>query len=76
LAGDEELRQQMAQTALQYASQELSFATTTIPVRQWVCAPRKAPDRGSANLKTWLQHFEYQARSVLRQAIWQMVGLD
>jgi glycosyltransferase involved in cell wall biosynthesis len=76
LAGDEELRQQMAQTALQYASQELSFATTTIPVRQWVCVPRKAPDRGSANLKTWLQHFEYQARSVLRQAIWQMVGLD
>jgi glycosyltransferase involved in cell wall biosynthesis len=76
LAQDQDLRRKMAQTALNYASNELSFATTTMPIRTWVQNPKLAPDKGASSFQTKLKQLEYQTRSVVRQAIWQVANYD
>jgi glycosyltransferase involved in cell wall biosynthesis len=76
LAGNRELYQNMAETAFDYASHGLSFSATTKPVRAWVKQPQLAPDKKSTNLKEKLQHLEYQARAIVRQAIWRVASLD
>jgi glycosyltransferase involved in cell wall biosynthesis len=76
LAKDRDLYSDMAKTAFCYASNDLSFAATTTPVRAWVRDPQLAPDKVSANFQEQLQHLEYQVRSIVRQAIWRVAGLD
>jgi glycosyltransferase involved in cell wall biosynthesis len=76
LARDRGLCSEMSETALNYASNELSFPTTTTPVRDWVRDPKPAPDKASASLGERLQHWEYQARALVRQAIWRVAGLE
>ncbi len=52
----------------------LSFSNTTLPLREWVRAPRRAPDYDvpENRLRTW----EYQARAFARQGLWQLFGQD
>jgi glycosyltransferase involved in cell wall biosynthesis len=76
LARDRDLCNEMAERALEYANNELSFRATTIPVRAWVRQPQHAPDTESGGLQKRLRRFEYQARCVVRRAIWRAAGLD
>lgn len=76
LASNEKLHQEMSAKALSYAQNELSFASTTQPVRNWVKSPRRAPDKSAPNLRNQIKLWEYQARSATRQLIWQIAGLD
>ena len=76
VARDRKSCEQMAGRALAYASNELSFAATTTPLRAWVCEPQHAPDRMPAGSRGRLRKLEYQSRSIVRQAIWQVAGLD
>ncbi len=76
MAGDDELTQCMAQTALQYAAHDLSFAATTQPLRQWVTAPTAAPDRRPQSMADRLRAGEYRARSALRQVLWRVTATD
>lgn len=76
MAGSAELTQCMAQAALRYAAHDLSFASTTEPLRQWVAAPVSAPDRRSLSLSERLRAGEHRARSVLRQVLWRITGSD
>jgi glycosyltransferase involved in cell wall biosynthesis len=75
LATDRDRCIDMAQTALSYAANELSFSTTTAPVRAWVREPQLAPDRVSG-FQEQVRQVEYRARSAVRQVIWRVVGLD
>jgi glycosyltransferase involved in cell wall biosynthesis len=76
LARDRDLYATTAKRALDYASNDLSFGTTTIPVRNWVREPCLAPDKKPASFWTRMHRLEYQARSIVRQAIWRVAGLD
>jgi len=76
LANDKELHSKMAKTAFSYASHDLSFANTTAPVRTWVREPQLAPDNTHTGGREKLHQLEYQARSIIRQVIWQVAGLD
>lgn len=76
LVKDPGLHQRMAQTALDYTNNDLSFNSTTNSVRTWVRDPRPAPDKVSANLREQLAFLEYETRSLVRNLIWQVIGLD
>jgi glycosyltransferase involved in cell wall biosynthesis len=76
LAGDDQLVQRMARAALHYARNDLSFATTTQPLAEWVAAPAVAPDRQPLSASARLRYGEYRARSVLRQVLWRVAGAD
>lgn len=67
---------QMAASALYYANNDLSFATTALPLRSWVQAPQPAPDKSPLTLRDQLGQLEYQTRSAVRGIIWQVAGLD
>ena len=45
MAADTELTRRMATAAYRYAQEDLSFATTTMPLREWVHDPSVAPDK-------------------------------
>lgn len=76
LAADGELARQMAGSALCYAEHNLSFATTTQPLRDWVVAPALAPDRQPRSPQEALRSAEYRARSLLRRFLWRVRGVD
>ena len=76
LAADAQATGCMAQAALHYARHDLSFTTTTAPLRAWVAAPAPAPDRQPAGGGDWLRAGEYRARSVLRQVLWRFADSD
>jgi glycosyltransferase involved in cell wall biosynthesis len=76
MAGDPGLTRRMAAAAYRYAQEDLSFATTTAPLRAWVQAPALAPDKLSLTRSEQLQNVEIQARSTVRQAIWHVSGAD
>jgi glycosyltransferase involved in cell wall biosynthesis len=76
LAADPELTRGMAAAAYRYAQDDLSFATTTAPLRAWVQAPALAPDKLPLTRSEQLRSVEIRARSTLRQAIWHVSGAD
>ena len=76
LASNDDLCNNMSRSAFNYARNGLSFTTTTLPVRIWVREPRSAPDKIPLNFQKKLQYLGYQARSIMRQIIWQIVGLE
>jgi glycosyltransferase involved in cell wall biosynthesis len=76
IVGDNDLRLSLAKAAHQYASNELSFPTTTTSIRRWVRQPSQAPDKVTADFSSQVRQIEYQARSVVRRLIWRFAGLD
>ena len=76
LAADYNLCHRMANAALNYARNDLSFAVTTNPIRTWVQKPLLAPDKGLVNFQGQFRHLEYHTRSFVRKFIWQVAGLD
>ena len=76
LANQPERCEALARAAYAYAAKELSFATTTQPLRKWVRAPRLAPDKLPEHRIPVQRQLEYRARTALRQAIWQVTGTD
>lgn len=75
LAEDKNSYQTMVERALHYAHHELSFYTTTAPVRTWAAQPVLSPDHDPARFPPQNQ-LEYQLRAVLRQALWRITGRD
>jgi glycosyltransferase involved in cell wall biosynthesis len=76
LAKDKTLFTNAAQKAIDYATNELSFANTTASVRNWVNAPTMAPDNAPENTPKLSHRVEYKARAMLRQLIWQVSGMN
>lgn len=76
LAADPSRTARMGQTALCYARHDLSFATTTQPLRAWVAAPMVAPDRRPLSVRDRLRKHQYQARSLSRKVLWRFIDLD
>ena len=76
LTQNPDLHHQMSKKALDYAKQGLSFNTTTAALRVWVRNPQPAPDKTPINIHKQLRRLEYQTRSIVRQVIWQLAGLD
>jgi hypothetical protein len=74
LAQDAARREQMAQRARRTASEELSFAATTAPLRDWVRAPRVAPDRSRRILDSHPLAARHRIRALLRYADWRLRG--
>jgi glycosyltransferase involved in cell wall biosynthesis len=73
-AGDAGVRRQSVRKALDFAGNELSFANTARPLREWVESPRRAPDRGNASVRERVEQLSYQARSLVRQVAWATLG--
>jgi glycosyltransferase involved in cell wall biosynthesis len=76
MAADAELTRSMAAAAYRYAQEDLSFATTTRPLRDWVHNPSVAPDKQGLSRSDHLRGVEHRARSTLRQVIWHVSGID
>jgi glycosyltransferase involved in cell wall biosynthesis len=76
IAGDSALAQEMAVQALAYAQKDLSFASTTAPLREWVANPAPAPDKGSRTRREMLQNVEYRTRTRMRLTMWRVAGID
>jgi glycosyltransferase involved in cell wall biosynthesis len=76
MANDKNLLQRTAQKAVKIASIELSFARTTASVRAWVKSPVLAPDHAPDNKQAWSNRLEYKLRSIIRQMIWKVRGVE
>ncbi len=76
LSSDPELRDQLAEKALTYATDGLSFYKTTEPVRNWVANPTLAPDKTSTSFGSRMRHLEYEGRAILRQLLWRTTGQE
>jgi glycosyltransferase involved in cell wall biosynthesis len=74
LAGDKALCERMAERALHYANHELSFYTTTAPVRKWANHPTQAPDNDPIRPKQ--NQLEYRLRALVRRILWHTTGRD
>ena len=74
LARDADLRRKTSQTAVEFATNRLSFSNTTRPLREWVDLPQRAPDRGDISVRQRVEQFSYQARSLARQMAWAALG--
>lgn len=77
LSRNPEKRDNMSKMSLQYAKKDLSFESTTIPLRDWVQTPQVAPDReneSSGSIK--IKNLEYQGRAFFRQILWKLTGSD
>lgn len=74
LAHDLSLQEKLKERASSFAQDSLSFAATTAALREWVCAPSRAPDHVESVSR--LQRLEYQARALLRQGLWRLLGLE
>jgi glycosyltransferase involved in cell wall biosynthesis len=67
----------MAKKSLHYARNDLSFASTMEPLREWVKDPRVAPDREfESNGLLKIKNLEYQGRAIIRQILWKLTGSD
>ena len=76
MAADSALTWAMAVAAYRYAQEDLSFATTTAPLRHWVQNPAPAPDRQELSQSARVRKVEHRARTALRQVIWRVSGVD
>jgi glycosyltransferase involved in cell wall biosynthesis len=76
MAANPALTCDMAVAACRYAQDDLSFATTTVPLRQWVQNPASAPDRQELSQSARVRKVEHRARTTLRQVIWRVSGVD
>jgi len=76
LAAQPERCRALAQAAYSYAADALSFATTTLPLRQWVRTAQLAPDKLPRHRIPMPRQIEYRARTALRQALWRITGAD
>jgi glycosyltransferase involved in cell wall biosynthesis len=76
MAANAELTQKMAIAAYRYAQEDLSFAATTAPLRQWVLEPAPAPDKAALSQSERVRQVEHHARTALRQVIWRVSGVD
>lgn len=76
LASDNTLYTKVARNASSYANNELSFYSTTAPVRDWSRKPSKAPDKGYPNLSFRIKRLEFQTRSILRQLLWVFFSIN
>ncbi len=76
LAADRARCRALGARAQAYASETLSFAATTRPVREWVRQPQVAPDRVAATGSARLAQWEYQARARARRLLWRLTGQD
>lgn len=76
VAGNRQQRDQLAERALAYARNDLSFASTTAELRQWVKAPQLAPDKQPLAMRDKLRNVEHRMRATLRHTLWRMNGAD
>jgi glycosyltransferase involved in cell wall biosynthesis len=76
LAWNPEMCKDMRKKALNCTANELSFATTTAPVRSWVNEPQKAPDKISYNLQEKILNLEHSARAKVRFILWRLFSLN
>lgn len=76
LAQDKSGRLDLARKSLTCAMDDLSFCTTTIPLRNWVKNPQMAPDRKMNDFKEQVKQFEFRARAVMRHALWKIANKE
>ena len=76
LAAGPQEGERIAERALRYAREELSFATTTACLREWIRAPMREPGSVDPSWRERLRRVEYAGRSIVRQALWRVAGLD
>lgn len=74
LAQDRPRCRALAAAARDYAHGDLSFATTTAPLRAWAHDPHPAPDRAPEAWRARLRRIEYGARAHLRQLAWRLAA--
>jgi hypothetical protein len=74
LAADPALRREMAAKATRVAECELSFETTTGPLRQWLFAPDIAPDASAERSERRGIALKHRLRARGRLAVWQFAG--
>jgi len=74
LAADPALVEGMRIKAAELCIGELSYESTTAPLRAWARAPFHSPDKCEGNEST-LRSIEYKGRSIVRGALWKLAGL-
>jgi glycosyltransferase involved in cell wall biosynthesis len=62
----------MRRLAKRVVIEELSFQTTTAPLRRWAAAPQPAPDRAAVRSRQYLQNTKFRMRTVARLFLWQL----
>ncbi len=76
LAADDAVHSAMSTRALHYATNQLSFAETTRPFRQWARAPYHAPDHANPNATSNAEKVEHELRTLARGVLWRVWGLE
>lgn len=69
-------RHTLADAAQTCASENLSFAATTAPLRAWAAHPAKAPDRLPANRPARGATWQMRTRTAARLMLWHLAGRD
>jgi glycosyltransferase involved in cell wall biosynthesis len=67
-------RLEIGRRARSYVGEALSLEQTTAPLRDWVQAPTRAPDRRPQTSDVF--SLEHAARAALRHTMWSLAGLD
>jgi glycosyltransferase involved in cell wall biosynthesis len=60
----------MQQAGRELIDSELSFQTTTAPLRAWVKNPLAAPDNSSRHRAWYVKTIQYRLRTMLRMILW------
>jgi glycosyltransferase involved in cell wall biosynthesis len=76
LAQNEGDRARLAEKALNCARNDLSFCTTTLPLRNWVKEPIMAPDRKNDGLNEWIKQLEFRTRALIRRTLWKIADKE
>ena len=75
-AADPTARQDTAERARLYASQQLSFGETTRPFREWAKNPCHAPDHARHGDRRDRREIGYFLRYILRRILWRIWALE
>ena len=76
LAQDKAGRRKLAEKALTCAANDLSFYTTTAPLRVWVQNPIPAPDKAAPDFQERVKQLEFRTRAMTRHALWKITGME
>jgi glycosyltransferase involved in cell wall biosynthesis len=72
LAQDKNGRLALAKKSLNCAMGELSFYTTTAPIRDWVKNPQLAPDKKASSFQNQVKQLEFRTRALIRHGLWKI----
>ena len=75
LANNPGLLEKLSSKSLAFTNNQLSFMSTSAPIRSWVLSPSLAPDQLKDRREKWLG-LSHKGRSIIRRTLWEVLGSD